>query len=367
MAENLYDILGVSKSSSDDEIKKAYRKLAQKYHPDKTKGDKDSEDKFKKINLAYEVLSDKQKRGQYDQFGAAGMGQGGHGHAGGGFNNMNFDSSNFADIFEEFFGFGGGGRSRGNRANAAFRGKDLEALLKLDFEESIFGTEKELEMSKMETCEDCDGKGHEKDSKIITCTDCNGQGQIRQMRRTVLGQIATQSTCPKCSGEGKTPEKICKGCRGAKRTKQTSKVTVKIPEGISDGDVIKVSGKGEAGLNGGPHGDVYLHVQISPHKLFVRDNMDIRSDQAISHLQAIMGADIKVDTVYGKADLTIPAGTQPGNELRIKEKGVFSRKSGRKGDHIVKLTVSIPKKLSKQEKDLYAQLYEQEKKGKKWF
>lgn len=353
--KDLYEILGVAKGASDQDIKRSYRKLAQKYHPDLNKDDKEAEAKFKEINQAYEVLSDKQKRQQYDHFGSAGPGMGGGGFQGGGFDFGSFGGGGggFADIFETFFG--GGGGQRASRGSRAMRGGDIEAGLKLKFEESVFGCEKILEITKADTCEHCKGKGAEPGSKIVSCDNCNGTGQIRSTKQTILGQISTSRVCDKCNGEGRAPEKKCTKCHGTMRTRQKSKVTVKIPAGIENGAIIKLTGKGEAGINDGPYGDLYMHIQVLTHNKFVRDGIDIKSTEEIDLIQAVLGDKIKVQTVHGDVDLKIPTGTQNDDVFTLKDYGIKSDRTGN-GNHLVMIRVKIPKKLSFKEKTLYAEL-----------
>ncbi len=353
--KDLYEILGVDRGASDSDIKKAYRRLAQKYHPDTNKGDKNAESKFKEVNQAYEVLSDKQKRSQYDQFGSAGPGGPGGFDFGNFQQGFDFGGGGFADIFETFFGGGMRGQSR-SRGPRAMRGSDIEFELKLKFEDAVFGTEKTLELSKAETCPRCKGKGAEPDSKIINCSQCNGTGQIRSVKQTILGQVATSRICDQCQGEGRIPEKKCSECHGSMRTRQKSKVTVKIPAGIDDGSIIKLSGKGEAGVNKGSHGDLYLHVRVLSHKEFSRDGIDIRSACELDLLQAVLGDKIKVLTVHGDVDLKIPSGTQNGEVFTLKGYGITPAGRNSTGNHLVKIQVKIPKKLSSKEKDLYKQL-----------
>jgi len=347
-----YKTLGVEKGVSETEIKKAYRKLAQKYHPD-TGGD---EKKFKEVTEAYEVLSDKQKRAQYDQFGSAGGG-GGAGFNGFDFNNVNFDfggSGGIGDIFDTFFGGGG----RGRKKTGPTRGSDVEMVLQIEFEEAIFGVSKELEISAYDQCDTCSGNGAEPGSEIKTCDTCSGTGQQVRMQRTPFGQIQSTVLCSSCSGEGKIPEKKCHGCEGQGRLLKTKKINAKIPAGIHDQAVMKLSGKGEIGLRGGGHGDLYLHISVRPSKTFERIKQDIYTKQHIHVLQAIMGDEIKTKTVHGEVDLVIPAGTQSGSVLKLKEQGVPHIGSSHKGDHHVKIVVDIPKKVSSKEKDHYKALIE---------
>ncbi len=366
MAKDLYEILGVPKSATDQEIKKAYRRLALQFHPDKNKGNKEAEDKFKEINQAYEVLSDKQKRAQYDQFGSAGaQGFGGFGGGGGyggaqGFDSSNFDFSQFndmggfADIFETFFGQQTG-RSRGKKRGPT-PGEHIEFEMGITFEEAVFGTEKELLVAKTAGCDRCKGTGAEPGSKSITCPLCKGTGEIRSVRQTLFGQMATSQICSDCYGEGHVHEKKCTLCQGTTRIRKNEKVRVKIPAGVDTGSTIRVSGKGEAGIYAGPSGDLYVHIRVTPSKKFVRNQYDIHSVLNIHLLQAILGAEIEVETIHGKISLKIPAGTQSGKVFKLKEYGVQKLKSDEKGDHYVKINVEIPGKLSRKEKELYTQL-----------
>jgi len=351
MQKNLYDVLGVSKDASDTEIKKAYRKLAQQHHPDVNADNPEAEKKFKEINLAYEVLSDKQKRQQYEQFGSTGgPGQGGFS----GFDPSSF-SGDFSDIFETFFGGRGshGGRSQPRGPQP---GNDIESLLSLSFEEAAFGSEKQLELTKADTCQTCKGNGAEPGSSIVTCHECHGAGQVRSVRQTILGQIQTTRPCSTCQGEGKIPEKKCKSCHGQMRTRQKSRVTVKIPAGIENGATIRLQEKGEAGIHGGHYGDLYLHIQIRPHATFERHGYDVHMRQSLHLLQSVLGDEIEVETLHGKIKLKIPAGTQIGQTFKIKGKGIPHMRGTGHGDHLVKVQVEIPQKLSKREKELYASL-----------
>jgi len=371
MAKDYYEVLGIAKDASDQDIKKAYRKLAQKYHPDKHKGDKDAEKKFKDANEAYEVLSDKQKRAQYDQFGSAG-GQGGFGGAQG-FDASGFDfsqfsgSGGFADIFETFFG-GNTGTKR--RQSGPKPGNDIEFQLPLTFEEAAFGTEKDLMVTKAVQCDHCHATGAEPGSKSVTCSTCKGTGEIRTVRQTILGQMATSVACSECHGEGRVHEKKCSVCHGSTRIKKDEKVKVKIPAGVDNDSTIRLSGKGEAGTFGGPSGDLYVHIRTSPSKKFVRNGYDIHSEVHIHLLQAILGDEIEVETLKDKMMLKIPAGTQSGKVFRLKEYGIEKLRGTGKGDQYTKIIVDIPIKLSRKEKDLYIQIAKESKistKGKKGF
>ena len=351
MEKNLYDVLGVAKNASDAELKRAYRKLAQQHHPDVNKDNPESEKKFKEINLAYEVLSDKQKRTQYDQFGSMGKtGRGGFS----GFDPSGF-SGDFSDIFETFFG-GMGARGGQARSQGPEPGSDIESVLSLSFEEAAFGAEKQLELIKSDVCEDCKGTGAEPGSKVVTCTECHGTGQVRSVRQTILGQIQTARPCSTCRGEGKFAEKKCKTCHGQMRTRQKSRVTVKIPAGIENGATLRLQSKGEAGTHGGHYGDLYLHIQIRSHASFERHGYDVHSKQTLHLLQGVLGDELEVDTLHGKVKLKIPAGTQGGQIFKIKGKGIPHMRGSAHGDHLVKVQVEIPQKLTKREKELYADL-----------
>ncbi len=363
--KDFYKTLGVERNASDQEIKKAYRKLAQKYHPDKNKGDKKAEEKFKEINEAYETLSDKKKKSFYDQFGQTG---GATGHGGyGGFDAQGFDFSSFsggggvgfADIFESFFG-GGGGASK-SRRRGPVRGENIEAGIKIKFEESVTGTERELEITKADRCDHCKGNGAEPGSKIKTCSTCKGTGEVRQIRQTLLGQIATSRPCDNCHGEGRMPEKKCLVCHGTTRVRKKEKVKVKIPAGISTDSTIRLSGKGEAGINGGSYGDLYLHIIVDPHRSFVRNGNDIHSEQKIHLLQGVLGDEITVKTIHGDIKLKIPPGTQSEKVFKLKSYGMPRLNSEQKGDHYLKIILDIPTKLTKKEKELYTALAKEAK------
>ncbi len=369
MEKDLYKILGIEKTATDADIKTAYRKLALKWHPDKHKGEKDAEQKFKEINVAYEILSDKKKRQQYDTFGSMGGGggrAGGKGFSGFDFNGFDFGgfsdgSSSFADIFETFFGGGGGGgsvRSK-SRKKGPMRGNDIETSIKISFEDAVFGCEKELEITKPDVCQHCEGKGSEPGTTIVTCKSCNGTGEIRSVRNTILGQMTTSHVCDECNGEGRVPEKKCTVCHGTTRVRSKERVKVKIPAGIDNGSTIRLNGKGEGGVNNGPKGDLYINLIVEPSKKFVRSGDDIHGEIEIHLVQAVLGGEVDVETIDGMSKIKIPAGTEDGKVFKISEKGVVNLKSGNRGDHLVKVKIKIPKKLSKKEKDLYLELAEE--------
>ncbi len=345
-----YKALGLEKNASEADIKGAYRKLVQKYHPDKNQGNKDSEKKFKEVQEAYEVLSDKQKRSQYDQFGQAGASAGGMGFDPSHFN----DFGGFADIFESFFGGGMGREQRAGKQNT--QGSDIETELEISFEEAVFGTTKHLELTKPETCDSCKGTGAEPGKKVIDCSECGGKGQVRSTRQTILGQISSVHVCPQCQGRGKIPEEVCKTCQGQTRVRKNSQVSVSIPRGVDNGTRVRMKGKGSAGVLGGEYGDLYLYIRVAAHPKFSREGSTIYSSESIPMLQAILGAEVKVDTVHGKADLSIPAGTQSGTEFTVKGKGAPSLKNDQFGDHKITIHVETPRKLTKAERKAYEEL-----------
>lgn len=363
MAKDLYEILGVSKTANDQEIKSAYRKLALKWHPDKHKGDKAAEEKFKEINQAYEVLSDKTKRQQYETFGdaarnggfAGGGFQGGGGFAGFDFSDFSGGGGGFADIFETFFG-GGGARSRRSKKDGARRGNDIEASIKISFEEAVFGCEKELEITKYGVCSNCKGNGAEPGSTVVTCKNCNGTGEIRIVRNTILGQISTSQTCDRCRGAGRVPEKICSVCGGSTRMRIKERVKIKIPAGVDNGSTIRISGKGEGGMRGGASGDLYINLMVEASEKFVRAGIDIHSEIEIPLVKAVLGGIEKVDTLYGVEEIKIPPGTADGKVFKLSEKGVVNVGGSKKGNHLVKIKLMIPEKLNKREKELYLEL-----------
>jgi len=356
-----YKALGIDKKASEQEVKRAYRKLAHKYHPDK--GDGGDDKKFKEVTEAYEIIGDKQKRAQYDQFGNMGGGAGGPGGGFGGFDfggfqnvNVDFGGGGFGDIFDTFFGGGGNGRSK---QGGPSKGSDIEMVIQLRFEEAIFGTTKEIEISRYVTCTHCKGNGAEPGSKLVNCDDCKGTGQKVQIRRTPLGQIQTAAVCSDCNGTGRIPEKKCSKCHAEGRVLENAKINVKVPAGIHDQAVIRLRDKGEAGMQGGTYGDLFVHVSIVPSNEFERINNDIHNKQSIHMLQAVMGDEVKIATVHGDVTLKIPHGTQSGKVFKISGKGVPRVGSDTFGDHYVKIIVDIPEKLSKKEKELYNNLIEE--------
>ncbi|MDT8715309.1 molecular chaperone DnaJ [Clostridium sp. 19966] len=361
-SKDYYEVLGVSRDASDDDIKKAFRKLAIKYHPDKNKGDKEAEDKFKEINEAYQILSDPEKKSRYDQYGTADF-QGGFD---GGFNGGGFDFSEmggFGDIFDSFFGggFSGGGGRRSK--NAPERGADLEVQLILTFEEAVFGAKKEINVTRRENCEHCGGSGAKAGTSPKTCDKCGGTGQVRTQRNTPLGSFVSMSTCDKCGGKGKIITDPCTHCHGTGKERKNRTITVNVPAGVDTGNVIPLRGQGEHGANGGPAGDLYINLKVSNHQLFKRKGFDIHIDAHISFGQAVFGTELKVPTVDGDVKYSVPAGTQSGTIFRLKGKGVQRVNSAGKGDEYVNVVVDIPKTLNEKQKEAlknYMELFGEE-------
>lgn len=353
MAEkrDYYEVLGVSKSATPDEIKKAYRKLAMKYHPDRNH-EPGAEDKFKEINEAYEVLSDEKKRATYDQFGHAGM-DGAFGQ-GGGFSQGFTDFGDLGDIFGSFFGggFGGGGSRRSS--NQPRQGQDRYMQMRIDFMDSIFGKTETISLDVDETCKHCNGSGAESPSDVQTCPTCHGSGYVMSQQRTPFGVIQQQSVCPDCHGTGKKVTRACSHCHGKGYEHRRVKLDIKIPAGIQSGQQIRIPGKGERGTNGGPNGDLYIEIMVTPHPTFKREDNNIFIKVPISSIDATIGCTIQVPTVYGDVELKIPEGTQPNTKFRLKGKGVKSR-SGQ-GDEFLEVQVEIPRKVSRRERELYEEL-----------
>lgn len=350
-----YEILGVAKGATEDEIKRAYRKLAQKHHPDSNKGDKGSEEKFKEINGAYEILSDAKKRAQYDQFGSGAFTGGSPGGGAGGFDFGGFNAGfgdSFADIFETFFS-GGTGRST---RSASTDGADREARIGITFEEAAFGTEKEVKLSRVAECSTCKGSGGYPGSRMVSCPACGGVGEIRSVQHTILGQVTTRRVCESCNGVGQVPERACETCNGKGRVKTSEMLRIKIPAGVGDGSTIRISQKGDAGSRGGSTGDLYIHVTVQPHKVFSRNGADVYSEQNIEVVQAVLGDTIFVDTLHGKTEVKVPAGTESGKVFKLKEQGVPHLRGGARGDHYVTIKIRIPNKLTKRERELFEEL-----------
>lgn len=361
MAEqrDYYEVLGVEKTATADELKKAYHKLARKYHPDLNKDNPEAADKFKEVNEAYSVLSDPQKRAAYDQYGHAAFQQGGPGAGGagnpfgaGGFQGFGgFSGEGMDDIFNMFFGGAGRGGSRAQADNGPRQGADLRMDMQITFEEAAFGTEKKVRLNREEECDTCHGTGAAPGSHPETCPDCHGTGEIRVTQNSLFGQVVNVRVCPKCHGTGKIVTNPCKDCHGSGRVKKKRTLTVKIPAGVDNGSRLRVGGEGEAGLRGGRPGDLYVYLYVKPHKFFERDGTTVTCEVPISIVQAALGAEIKVPTLYGQVTVKVPEGTQPGKVLRLKGKGIPNLRTGAKGDQLVRLKVVVPTGLSDAQKD----------------
>lgn len=357
-----YEVLGVSRNATLDEIKKAYRKLAMQHHPDKG-GD---QAKFKEINEAYENLSDPQKKAGYDRFGHSAGGQ--YGGGSGGFDYSGFQSGGFSDlgdIFETFFGGGASGfqqsGGQAKRPQGPQKGEDSEIEISLDFMEAVTGLKKVIEVSMLSTCDTCKGEGSEPGTKIVTCTTCKGAGEIREQRNSLFGAVMTSRVCHECHGEGKIPEKKCGTCHGVRRVRKLAKLELQIPAGVDTGSVIKLSGKGNSGIKGGSAGDIYVHVHVKQSKKFERDGSTIHTLLRVHVLQAILGDEVEVETIYGMKTMTLPAGVEHGKKIRLQSMGMTKLGSSEKGDHYVHIEIEIPKKLSSKEHELYEQLAKEAK------
>ena len=350
--KDYYEVLGVSKSASQDEIKSAFRKLAKKYHPDVSK-EPDAEAKFKEVQEAYAVLSDEDKRRQYDQFGHAAFQNGGGAGGAGGFGGFDFSGFDYGDIFDNIFGGFGGGFSSGRSSNRAHRGSDSLMRMKLTFEEAVFGCKKDIELDIVEECNECNGKGGFGEE---TCDKCHGSGTITTEQHTILGSFLSKTTCNKCGGTGKTYQKTCTHCHGNGRVKVNKELEVKIPAGVDNGSRLKLSGKGNSGSNGGPNGDLYIEFVVAEHDFYVRDENDIYIEAPITVTEAILGCKKEIPTLYGNVTLTIPAGSESGEKHRIKGKGINNEATHKKGDMYIVLKIVTPKKLTKEQKRLLEEL-----------
>ena len=350
-----YEVLGVSKSATPDEIKKAYRQLAKKYHPDLNPDNKEAEAKFKEANEAYEILSDSDKKEKYDRFGFAGVdpsygaGQGGGGFGGfGGFDGgMDFD---LGDLFGSFFGGFGGGGGRSN-PNAPRRGSDIQTNIYISFEEAAKGCKKTVEFQKIEVCDECSGSGAAKGSSPQTCPDCNGRGQINVQQRTPFGTISTSKPCQRCGGKGTFNPNPCSRCKGAGRIRRTVKQEITIPAGIDDGQIFTVRNQGNAGANGGPAGDLRVGVIVKPHPFFERDGYNVWYDVKVSFVQAALGDKLRVPTLDGQVEYILPAGTQPGDIFKLKGRGIHVLNSTRRGDQLIRVNIEVPKNLNDKQKE----------------
>jgi len=350
---DFYEVLGVDKSADADTIKKAYRKLAMQYHPDKNPGDKAAEEKFKEAASAYEVLSNSDKKQQYDRFGHAAFQQGMGGRGGAGFQDVEDIFSSFGDIFGDFFGMGGSqGRSRNK--NSPRKGSDLRYVTEISLKDVVLGTEKDIEFDTDENCTTCNGTGAEKGKTPVACQTCGGHGQVRVSQ----GFFQMATTCPQCQGEGQIIKDHCKSCRGKGRTKAHRKIRVTVPAGVDTGTRLRVAGEGEGGYKGGPSGDLFVEIQVKETDQFERDGSDLYSKAEVDYLTLLLGGKIELETVTGKLDFEIKKGTQPGERIRIPNEGVPSLRGQRRGDLYFDVEVTLPKKISKEEEEILLQLAE---------
>jgi len=353
---DLYEVLELQKGASDDEIKKAYRKLAKKYHPDLNPGDKAAEEKMKEVNAAYEVLSDKEKKARYDQFGHAGIDPSyGAGAGGAGFGG--FEDFDLGDIFGSMFGggFGGGGFSGfggQQRRSGPMRGENVRVVVSLTFEEAAFGCEKTVNINRNENCGECGGTGAKKGTSAETCPTCGGTGQVKTTQRTPFGVFASTGPCQNCRGTGKVIKTPCDNCRGTGKVRKNRTIKVKIPAGIDDGQTVSLRGEGQAGSNGGPAGDLYVTVSVKEHKLFKREGQDVLLEMPVSFVQATLGATLTVPTIDGKVQYNMPEGTQHGTIFRLKGSGIPNLNGKGRGDQYVKVNIEIPRNLTGEQKDL---------------
>ncbi|MEW6610293.1 MAG: molecular chaperone DnaJ [Patescibacteria group bacterium] len=362
--KDYYEILGVSKNASQDEIKKAFRKLAHQYHPDKGGGD---EEKFKEANEAYQVLSDAEKRRQYDQFGTTFEGAPGgpsgfqwqdfaQGGPFGGFRTT-VDFGDLGDIFGDMFGFG---ERKGRRGRKRKEGRDLEIDTTVEFMEAVHGTTKRITLEKLEECQSCKGTGSEGKGGVKTCNTCEGTGMVEQAQRTFFGTFSSQSVCPTCHGEGNVIEKPCSRCRGEGRVVKEHAFEITIPPGVAEGTILRLEGKGEAGVRGAGAGSLFIAVHIKPDSRFRREHDDIHSEASITLPQAVLGCSIRIPTVDGQVEVKIPSGTQSDSVIRLKGKGVPHLETGGRGDHLLHITIAVPTRLSRRQKELYEALAREE-------
>lgn len=345
-----YEVLGVSRGASEDEIKKAYKKMARKYHPDLNPGDKTAEEKFKEVNEAYEVLSDADKKARYDQYGHAGVDPNfGAGGFGGGFDGS-FDFGDLGDIFGSFFGGGFGGGRRTN-PNAPQRGESIRMSIAISFEEAAFGCEKAVTVERYETCDTCHGNGCAPGTSPEVCPDCHGTGTVQVRRQTPMGVFATSSPCPKCGGKGRIIHQPCKDCRGSGMVRKKKTIQASIPAGIDNGQTISIRGQGNAGKNGGPAGDLLITITVRPHELFRREGTSVLCEAPITFTQAVLGAELEIPTIDGKVKYTLPEGTQSGTTFRLKGKGIPSINGRGRGEQYVTVYIETPKNLNKEQKE----------------
>ncbi len=362
-----YDVLGINRDAGEQDIKKAYRKLAMKYHPDRNPDNKDAEEKFKEVNEAYEILSSPEKKRRYDQFGHAGVdGNNAGGFGGfGGFSGFGGFDGMFGDIFDMF----GGGFTSARGSRGPQKGADLQYEITITFEEAAFGTDKEIEFYRNDTCNICDGTGAKPGTSTSVCSKCNGTGEMQTVTRTPLGQMIRTSICDRCGGEGTIIETPCSKCGGKGRIKKQRKLKVKIPAGVNTGSIISMRGEGESGIKGGPRGDLYVTINVLPHKIFKRDGYDVICEMPITFVQAALGDELEVPTLEGKVKYKMPEGTQSGTVFRLRSKGIVNPRGYGKGDQYVRVMIEVPKKLSEDQKDILRkfaaesgeEIYEQKK------
>ncbi len=352
MAEkrDYYEVLGIQKGASEDEIKKAYKKLARKYHPDMNPGDKEAEEKFKEVNEANEVLSDPEKKARYDQFGFAGVDPNYGAGAGGGAYGGGFDFGDLGDIFGSFFGGGFGGGQRRN-PNAPQRGESIRASVSVSFTEAAFGCEKSVTLERSEQCPTCKGNGCAPGTTPEICPDCHGTGTVQTRRQTPMGVFASNGPCRKCGGTGRLIHQPCPDCRGTGAVRKRKTIKVNIPAGIDHGQTISLRGQGNAGKNGGPAGDLLITVMVQPHELFRRDGVDVFCEAPITFTQAVLGAELEIPTIDGKVKYSIPEGTQTGTVFRLKGKGIPVLNGRGRGDQYVTVTIETPRNLNKEQKE----------------
>ncbi len=348
-----YEVLGIPKGASEDEIKKAYRAMAKKYHPDLNPNDKEAEAKFKEVGEAYEVLSDPDKKARYDQYGHAGVDPnfgagGGFGGFGGGFDVGDIFSSFFGGGFGGFGGFGGQSRN----PNAPQRGSDIQSNITISFDEAAKGCKKAVDVQRIEVCSECSGSGAARGTATQTCPDCNGRGQVTKQQRTMLGVMQVQQPCPRCGGKGTIIPTPCAKCRGTGRVRTSAKVEVNIPAGIDDRQAINIRGQGNKGMNGGPAGDLRVGVNVRSHPYFTRDGFNVWHEINVSYAQAALGSEVIVPTIDGDVRYTIPAGTQPGTVFKLRDRGIPVLNGRGRGDQLVKVNVDVPKKLTERQKEL---------------
>jgi molecular chaperone DnaJ len=352
---DFYELLGVPRSASSEDIKKAYRRRARELHPDANPGDADAAERFKELARAYQVLSDDQQRARYDQFGEAGV-RGAGGPGGAGPSAEDLFGGGLGDIFDAFFGggggspFGGGGRSRGPAGPP--RGQDLEVIADLTFEQAVFGDKVSVDLKLPQRCDVCDGSGAGEGTQPVTCSDCDGAGQVQRVRQSLLGQMVTASTCPRCGGLGKVITTPCANCRGEGRVTVDKTYHVDVPAGVDTGSTLRLSGRGAAGPRGGSAGDLYVHLRVAPHERYVREDHDLVTEIGISFAQAALGTSIALETLDGTEDLVVPAGTQPGREFVLRQRGVPKLNGRGRGDLRARVRVDVPTKLSDDEVEL---------------